>query len=237
MKIALLGYGKMGHEVESMAIANGHSIFLTIDNEDDWIEKAEALSSCDVAIEFSLPANVEKNIYRCIEKNIPIVVGTTGWYSKLEQIKEFCNLNNGSLFYASNYSIGVNIFFAINQKLAALLEAYPVYMPELVETHHLQKLDSPSGTAISLANGIISANSHFNKYSENSSAKEEIPVHSIREGNVTGTHTVTWTSDIDKISLTHEAFNRKGFALGAVLAAAWLQGRKGVFSMNDMLNL
>jgi len=237
MKIALLGYGKMGHEVESMAVANGHSISLTIDNEDDWLQKADLLSFCDVAIEFSVPANVERNIYRCIEKKIPIVVGTTGWYSMLEKITEFCNLNNGSLFYASNYSIGVNIFFAINQKLASLLETYPIYLPELVETHHIQKLDAPSGTAITLANGIISANSHFTKYSENTALIGEIPVQSIREGNVTGTHTVTWTSDIDKISITHEAFNRKGFALGAVMAAAWLQGRKGVFSMNDMLKL
>jgi 4-hydroxy-tetrahydrodipicolinate reductase len=237
MKIALLGYGKMGHEVERMAIAFGHSISLTIDNENDWIEKAGFLTDCDVAIEFSVPANVENNIYRCIQNKIPVVIGTTGWYSKLEQITDYCNLNNGSLFYATNYSIGVNIFFAINQKLASLFEGYPMYSPSMIEIHHTQKIDSPSGTAITLANGIIASDKHFTAYSEDTTDKGKIPIESIREGNVTGTHTVNWNSDIDKISITHEAYNREGFALGAVMAAAWLHGRKGVFSMNDMLKL
>ena len=237
MKIALLGYGKMGHEVEKIAIENGHVISLVIDNEDDWLNKLGLLSVCDVAIEFSAPGIAAKNIYRCIESNVPIVVGTTGWFGQLEQITEFCNLHNGSLFYSSNYSIGVNILFAINQKLASLLEVYPMYLPSMVETHHAQKLDSPSGTAITLANGIIACNSYFTGYSENTESPDIIPIQSIREGNVTGEHTVTWTSEIDKITITHEAFNRKGFALGAVMAAGWLQGRKGVFSMNDMLSL
>ncbi len=237
MKIALLGYGKMGHEVEKVAIENGHVISLVIDNEDDWLNKLDLLAKCDIAIEFSAPAIAAKNIYRCIESNVPIVVGTTGWFGQLGQITEFCNLHNGSLFYASNYSIGVNIFFAINQKLASLLEVYPMYLPSMVETHHTQKLDSPSGTAITLANGIIASNSNFTGYSENAATIGEIPVQSIRIGNVTGEHTVTWISEIDKITITHEAFHSKGFALGAVMAAEWLQGRKGVFSMKDMLNL
>jgi 4-hydroxy-tetrahydrodipicolinate reductase len=237
MKIALLGYGKMGHEIEKIAINHGHEISLTIDNENDWITKGDLLCGCDVAIEFSVPAMAVKNIYRCIEYNIPLVVGTTGWHEHLEQITVFCNQHNGSLFFASNYSIGVNIFFAINQKLASLLAEYPMYLPSMVEIHHTQKLDSPSGTAITLANGILASNPHYTGYSENNAKTDEIPIQSIREGNVTGTHTVTWNSDIDKISITHEAYNRAGFAIGAVMAAAWLQGRKGVFSMSDMLNL
>lgn len=237
MKIALLGYGKMGHEIQETANEHGHSIGVIIDNENDWIEKAAQLKECDVAIEFSMPSKVIENIRRCFESQVPVVVGTTGWYDQMQYLTELCNSSNGTLFYATNFSIGVNIFFAINQRLASLLEAYPTYLPALVEIHHTQKLDAPSGTAITLANDIIANNSRFKSFTKTDSSPGEIPVNSIREGTVTGTHTVSWSSEIDIITITHEAKNRRGFALGALMAASWIQGRKGVFTMKNMLNL
>lgn len=237
MKIALLGYGKMGHEVEKIAIEHGHTIRLTIDNENDWSEKSGQLGECDVAIEFSMPAIAVGNIHKCFEAGIPIVAGTTGWYDQLEQISDLCYSSNGTLFYASNFSMGVNIFSDINRKLASLLEKYPMYLPSMVEIHHTQKLDAPSGTAISLAKDIIASNSRFTKFTSLSPEPGEIPIKSIREGNVPGTHIITWKSDVDQITLTHEAMNRRGLAIGAVMAASWVQGRKGVFTMKDMLNL
>ncbi len=237
MKIALLGYGKMGHEVEKIAIEHKHSIGLIIDNENDWIEKAELLKECDVAIEFTMPAIAIENIRRCFDAGIPIVVGTTGWYEKFQEISDLCVSNNNTMFYASNYSIGVNVFFDINRRLASLLETYPMYSPSMVEIHHTQKLDAPSGTAITLANGIISASSRYTKYTASEPLPGEIHVLSIREGNAPGTHTITWNSEFDQIILTHEAKDRRGFAIGAVMAAAWVHGRHGVFTMKDMLNL
>jgi len=237
MKIALLGYGKMGREIEKIAIEYNHSIRLVIDNDKDWIEKAEQLKECDVAIEFSIPAIAIENIRKCFDAGIPVVVGTTGWYDHFQQISELCISTNSTLFYASNFSIGVNIFFDINKRLASLLETYPMYAPEMVEIHHIQKLDAPSGTAITLANDIIASNSRYKKYTAAEPESDEIHVQSIRESNVPGTHTVTWNSDIDKIAITHEAKSRRGFALGAVMAASWIYGRKGVFTMKDMLNL
>jgi len=237
MKIALLGYGKMGREVEKIAIEHKHSIGLIIDNENDWLEKAEQLKECDVAIEFSMPAIAIKNIRRCFDAGIPIVVGTTGWYDQFKQISDLCISGNKTLFYASNYSIGVNIFFDINRRLASLLEVYPMYSPAMVEIHHLQKLDAPSGTAITLAKDIIASNSRYTKFTEADPEPEEIPVQSIREGNVPGTHSITWSSDVDQITIIHEAKSRRGFAIGAVMAAAWVRNRSGVFTMKDMLNL
>ncbi len=237
MKVALLGYGKMGHEVEKIAVEHKHSIGLIIDNENDWTEKAGQLKECDVAIEFSMPAIALKNISRCFDVGIPIVVGTTGWYDQFQIISDLCISSNNTLFYASNYSIGVNIFFDINRRLASLLENYPMYSPSMVEIHHTQKLDAPSGTAITLAYGIIEANSRYSKYTGTKPLPGEIPVQSIREGNAPGTHTITWNSEFDQISLTHEAKDRRGFAIGAVMAAEWIQNRHGVFTMKDMLNL
>jgi len=238
MKIALLGYGKMGHEVEKIAIEHSHEIGLILDSENDWKEKSGQLSACDVAIEFSMPAIVIDNIYKCFEAGIPVVVGTTGWHDKLQKISNDCISNGNTMFYASNFSIGVNIFSDINRRLADLLKDYPMYLPSMVEIHHTQKLDAPSGTAITLANGIIESNPRFTQYSaESDHAEGKIPVLSIREGNVPGTHTITWKSDIDQITITHEAFNRRGFALGAVMAAAYIHGRKGVFTMKDLLSL
>lgn len=237
MKIALLGYGKMGREVEKIALEQGHQIGVTFDNENDWKEKSVELKDCDVAIEFSMPLIVVGNIQKCLKAGIPLVVGTTGWYDEFQDISDKCNSANGTLFYATNFSIGVNIFSVINRRLASLLANYPMYSPSMVEIHHTQKLDSPSGTAISLANDIISENPLFTKFTTTIPEAGEIPVQSIREGNVPGTHSITWKSEIDQITITHEAFNRRGLALGALMAASWLMGRKGVFTMKDMLNL
>ncbi len=237
MIIALLGYGKMGHEVEKIALESGHTIGLTIDNENEWLEKAGLLSTCDVAIEFSLPVIAVGNIKRCFKAGIPIVVGTTGWYDQFQLICDECSTVNGTLFHASNYSIGVNIFFELNSRLASALSDYPMYQPSMTETHHTQKLDSPSGTAISLAKDIISANPRFTNYTQAEPGPNEIPVQSVREGSVTGIHSVTWSSETDLITITHEARSRRGFAVGAVMAASWVQKRKGVFTMKDMLNL
>lgn len=237
MKIALLGYGKMGHEVEKIAVENGHFISLIIDNEKDWLEKGKFLKECDVAIEFSIPAIAIENIRKCFEAGIPIVVGTTGWYDQFQQISDLCVKGNKTLFYASNFSIGVNIFYDVNRRLASLLEKYPTYSPSMLEIHHAQKLDAPSGTAIVLGNDIIAANSRYSKLTENNPKPGEIPIQSIREGSVPGTHTITWSSDIDQISITHEAKSRRGLASGALMAAEWVQNRYGVFTMKDMLNL
>lgn len=237
MKIALLGYGKMGHEIEKIALDHGHVIALTIDNEQDWKVKESQLKDCDVAIEFSMPAMVVENIYKCFEAGVPVVIGTTGWYDQFRQITERCTNTNSTFFYASNFSVGVNIFSDINRKLASLLRAYPSYLPTMEEIHHVQKLDAPSGTAISLANDIITENPRLTKFTTADPGPGEIPVQSVREGNVPGTHIIKWRSDIDQITIIHEAFNRRGFAVGALMAAEWVQDRKGVFTMKDMLNL
>jgi len=237
MKVALSGYGKMGREIEKTALESGHSISLVLDNEHDWIEKASQLTDCDVAIEFSTPAFAVKNIKRCLESGVPLIIGTTGWYDQLAEIVATCESKNGTLFYASNFSIGVNIFFEISRRLAALLKNYPAYRPSINEIHHSQKLDAPSGTAISMANDVIAANNRFCAWTKGKASESEIPLQSIREGTVPGTHTITWDSEIDKITLTHEAKSRHGFAIGAVMAAEWIQGRKGIYTMKDLLNL
>lgn len=235
MKIAILGYGKMGKEIEKLALEHNHTIKLIIDNENDWSAKADQLGDCDVAIEFSMPAIAVENIRRCFEAGTPVVVGTTGWQEQLQPISELCISKNGTLFYASNFSIGANIFFEVNRRLASLLETYPMYSPNILEIHHIQKLDAPSGTAITLAKGITDVNTRFKKWTAADPQPGEIPVKSIREGSVPGTHTVTWDSDIDQITITHEAKGRRGLALGAVMAAEWVVKRKGVFTMQDML--
>jgi len=237
MKIALLGYGKMGREIEKIALEHGHQVGLIIDNENDWLQKAALLADCDVAIEFTMPAIAVENIYKCFEAGIPVVVGTTGWYDHFEEISEYCLKNDNTLFYSTNFSIGVNIFSSINRRLASLFETYPMYSPAIVEIHHTQKLDAPSGTAITLANDIIASNSRFSKFTLSAPKQGEIPIESIREGNVPGTHTISWKSDIDQITIIHEAFNRRGLALGAVMAASWVAGRKGIYTMKDILNL
>lgn len=235
MKIAIIGYGKMGKEIEQIAVSRGHSIVLKVD-KDNQLNYIEELKNADVAIEFSTPDSALTNIYNCFDANIPVVVGTTGWMDKFEEVKKSCGQKNQTLFYASNYSIGVNLFFKVNEYLAKLMNSYTEYNVEMEEIHHIHKLDAPSGTAISLANQLINELDAKQKW-VNSPAenKNELSIISKRIDEVPGTHTVTYNSSVDEISITHKAYNRKGFALGAVIAAEWIIGKKGFFGMPDLL--
>lgn len=241
LKIALLGYGKMGKEIEQMAIESGHRIFLIIDDKNDWEQKGHELAKADVAIDFSMPKTVVQNIEKCFDSNVPIVVGTTGWYTDFERISRRCQAENQSLFYASNFSLGVNIFAAINKKLAIIMNRFPDYDINVSETHHTQKLDAPSGTAISLASDIleqIDRKTHWElKEDKQIIPSDVIPIQSFRIENIPGTHIVTYNSAIDEIKISHEAKSRKGFAKGALLAAEWIYNKKGVFNMTDLLAL
>lgn len=237
MKIALLGYGKMGKEIERIALERGHEIVVKIDNEGDWQKQNTLLAEADVAIEFSTPQSTIKNIFRSFDVNVPVVVGTTGWMEELDHVRDVCEKNDQTLFYASNFSIGVNLFFEISNKLASLMNKQSEYNVSMEEIHHTEKLDSPSGTAIKLADGIISSFDKKKKWVNQSSDKEnELGIVSKRIDKVPGTHTVLWSSEIDDIELKHTAHNRKGFALGAVMAAEWVSDKKGVFTMQDMLS-
>lgn len=230
----------MGKAIEKIAIERGHMIAATFDSKNKFL--GDNTEHIDVAIEFSRPDLAVNHIKKCIDAQIPIVTGTTGWFEQLDEITSYLNNSNGSLLYASNFSIGVNIFFAINRKLSQLMAAHPEYQVSIEEIHHLQKLDAPSGTAISLANGILDNNSNLKEWvneDENSTVfeKHQIPITAIRQPDVPGTHTVKYSSEIDTISIHHEAHNRKGFALGAVIAAEWLKEKNGIFTMNDVLNI
>ena len=236
MRIALIGYGKMGKTIERIAIERGHTISAIIDvhNKDD-IKKLNG-TIADVAIEFSQPESAFLNISHCIENNLPIVSGTTGWLKKKPVLDEICRQNNGSFFYASNYSIGVNIFFHLNKILAGLMKKFPEYGVEMEEIHHIEKKDAPSGTAITLAEGLMSQNSAFTKWvNEPTDDENIIEIVSKRIENVAGTHTVSYNSPIDAIEIKHTAHSREGFAQGAVIAAEWTAKNRGVFGMNDLL--
>ncbi len=235
MKIILLGYGKMGKEIEKIAIARKHQIVLKVDEHNYTGITKEELSKGDVAIEFSTPQTVLNNIEKSFAANLPIVVGTTGWYDKFEEIKSACLKNNKSLFYASNFSLGVNLFFKVNKYLAEMMNNYPDYEISLEEIHHIHKLDKPSGTAITLANQILEKIKRKNNWSIDSKNSNSIFIKDIREGEVPGTHIVKYTSAIDDIEIMHKAHNRKGFAFGAVLAAEFIHNKKGIFTMEDML--
>lgn len=239
LNIALLGYGKMGKEIEQLAFLAGHQIILIIDNETDWDQKGKNLAKADVAIDFSMPKTAVSNIKKCFAANVPIVVGTTGWYKDFDHISSLCEQKNQSLFYAANYSLGVNIFSAINKKLAEIMNRFPDYDVCLSETHHTQKLDAPSGTAISLAEGIldqIERKETWKLIEKNQDTEENVlSIKAYRIENVPGTHEITYESSVDEIKISHEAKSRKGFAKGALLAAEWLNNKKGVFSMNDFL--
>jgi 4-hydroxy-tetrahydrodipicolinate reductase len=242
MKIALLGYGKMGKEIEQIALAKGHTIVLKVtEHNADSLTDTE-LSNADVAIEFSTPHTAYDNILRCFKCNVPIVVGTTGWLDKLNDVKEMCAKQHKALFYASNYSIGVNIFFELNKYMAQIMNKYAEYNVIIDEIHHTQKLDSPSGTALTLANDIIQTTQLKRKWINETAGtkidtinKEELLINSIRTENVPGTHTIKYESVVDTIEITHIAHSRKGFASGAVLAAEWIIGKKGIFSMEDLM--
>lgn len=227
MNIALIGYGKMGHEIEKIAVCRKHAIVCTIDNDNEWAEKERLLEKCDVAIEFSTPATAVANIRRCLEHGLATVCGTTGWYDEYESIATLCEILGGALFTATNFSIGMNIMFALNKRLAELMRGHDEYSIEISETHHIHKLDAPSGTAITLRNGIMEI---LDK------EKPDIPIESIREGEIAGIHTVRYNSTADTISITHEAHSRQGLAMGAVLATEYLNGKKGIFGMKDLLN-
>ena len=234
MKIAILGYGKMGHEVERIALAKGHEIVVTIDNDQEWIERAELLKQVEVAIEFSQPDQAFNNISRCFDLHLPIVVGTTAWYDRLDEVKKRCLEEKQSLFYAPNFSIGMNMVFRMNKELARFAEKYG-YSVSLAETHHIHKLDKPSGTAAKLANDIIAESSRYQCWSINEPyPADTLPIEVTREGEVFGIHSVTAQSSADRITLTHEAFSREGLAQGALAAAQFLLGKTGVFTMEDL---
>ena len=235
MKIALIGYGKMGHAIEQIALQRGHEIVSVIDvnNQEDFM--SDAFKSADVAIEFSMPAVAMDNYRRAFAAGVPVVSGTTGWLEHLPEIKEACKAGQ-TFFYASNFSLGVNIFFALNKYLAKIMNDFPAYDVRMVETHHVHKLDAPSGTAITLAEGLIDNIERKNKWVEGKEpAEDEIGICSVREGEVPGIQTVIYESDVDTISITHDAKSRMGFALGAVIAAEFTCGKKGFLTMQDML--
>jgi len=238
MKIALIGYGKMGKAVEEVAKQRGHVIAYKIDENNLQFLAASHLQNADVAIEFSIPKSAPDNIKSCIDAKIPVIVGTTGWNAQYDSIKNYCTENEGTMLVASNFSIGVNIFFALNTYLAKIMNKHEAYQCSIEEIHHTQKLDAPSGTAISLANEIIKQSEHYESWRLNEKMlPEEICIHAKREGEVPGTHVIQYKSDIDTIEIKHEAHSRQGFALGAVLAAEWIKDKKGIFSMNDVLGI
>ncbi len=239
MNIGLIGYGKMGKAIEEVALERGHQIVFKADSTSPI--SAEIIATADVAIEFSIPELAVKHIHLAADTNTPIVVGTTGWNSELKEVETYLSAKSGSLIHASNFSIGVNIFFEINKKLAKLLSEHPEYQANITEIHHLQKLDAPSGTAISLANEILNNNDSYLSWVAGEGTpphvnNNQLGVTAIRLPGVPGTHTVKYESEIDTISITHEAHNRKGFALGAVIAAEWILNKQGVFTMEDVLN-
>lgn len=238
MKIALLGYGKMGEQLEIVALERKHEIVAFIDETDDWKNFYPDFLKADIAIDFSTPNVVVENIYKCFEHNIPVVVGTTGWYEHLDEVKQKCVEMNQTLFYATNFSLGVNLFFELNRVLAQLMNGYEQYDVSIEETHHTAKQDSPSGTAIVLANDIIKYLSHKETWiNEINDVKSELSIKSQRIEDNIGTHIVTYASAMDQIEIKHTSINRKAFAQGAITAAEWIMGKKGIFNMKDIINI
>ncbi|SEO21127.1 dihydrodipicolinate reductase [Mucilaginibacter gossypiicola] len=246
MKIALLGYGKMGKIIEKIALSRKHEIVLTIDHETLHDLTPENLQKADVVIEFTTPASVLSNIEHCFNANVPVVIGTTGWYEKLPEVKQQCIDGNKSLLWASNFSVGVNVFFHVNKLLAKVMNKYPYYEVQVEEIHHTQKMDSPSGTAITIAEGIINNTDTKNEWvnvlttddkdDDANVAPNQLLIESLRIDSVPGTHTVIYDSEVDSIEFKHTAHNRNGFALGAVLAAEWLHDKKGFYSVEAMFD-
>ncbi|KGL64123.1 4-hydroxy-tetrahydrodipicolinate reductase [Polaribacter sp. Hel1_85] len=232
MKIALLGYGRMGKEIEKIALSRGHEIVIRKD-VDDKID----ITLADVAIDFSVPSSAFNNITNCINNNVPVISGTTGWLDKYDEAVALCKEKNSAFIYASNYSLGVNIFFELNKQLAKMMSSLEDYNISMEEIHHTKKLDAPSGTAITLAEGIIENSSKKDWELGGKASEENIPIVATRTPDVPGTHTVWYDSEVDSIEIKHTAHSRKGFALGAVVAAEWIIGKNGVFSMKDVLNI
>lgn len=236
MKIALIGYGKMGKTIEQIALSRGHQIVSVIDINNPEEIYSDNFKSADVAIEFTTPATAFDNYMKCFSADVPVVSGTTGWLNRIGEIKEMCEKEGKTFFYASNFSIGVNIFFALNKHLAKIMNQFPAYDVKMMETHHIHKLDAPSGTAITLAEGILENVERKDRWTLETAEKEtDIPIHAIREGEVPGIHEITYESEADTISIKHDAKSRTGFALGAVLAAEFTAGKKGFLGMEDML--
>lgn len=236
MNIAIIGYGRMGHEIESVAADRGHLIKIIIDQDNISDLNEAGMKGIDVAIEFTTPDSAFGNISKCLNMRIPVVSGTTGWLKDYDKAAEICSVNGTSFIHSSNFSIGVNILFRLNSELARYLAQHPEYKPIIEEIHHVRKLDAPSGTAITLANGIIKQNPDYTGWCfENDRTDKQIPVRSVREGIVPGIHIIRWDSEIDTLTLKHESKSRKGLALGAVVAAEFIRTRKGIFTMNDVL--
>ena len=232
MKIALLGYGKMGQTIERIALERGHEIVLKKDEFNTY----EGLSNANVAIDFSIPAVAVANISSCFYANVPVISGTTGWLDRYDEMVTLCAAKNGGFISSSNFSLGVNLFFELNEYLAKMMAKFDSYKVDMEEIHHTQKLDAPSGTAISLAKGVIE-NSNYTNWTLEDAKNNDIHIEAIRTENVPGTHTVTYNSTVDSIEIKHTAHNRDGFALGAVIAAEWIVGKQGVFTMKDVLDL
>ncbi|HEY5687178.1 MAG TPA: 4-hydroxy-tetrahydrodipicolinate reductase [Yeosuana sp.] len=233
MKIALLGYGKMGKTIEQIAIQRGHQIVLKVDKDDHDYD----ITKADVAIDFSIPSVAFSNISNCINNQIPVISGTTGWLEDYNKAVTLCKEKQSAFIYASNFSLGVNIFFELNKTLARMMTNLKQYKVSLEEIHHTQKLDAPSGTAITLANDIIAEHSNYKQWKLEESDKDSINITAKRIDDIPGTHTITYESEVDTINIEHVAHNRQGFALGAVVAAEWIMGKTGVFTMNDVLNI
>jgi 4-hydroxy-tetrahydrodipicolinate reductase len=242
IKVGLWGYGKMGRAIEALAESQGIQIVWVLDRIAAAQLTDNQLKEADVVIEITRPEAARQHIERCIRAGVPVVSGTTGWQSELPEVEIFCRKEQGAMLWASNFSIGVNLFFLLNEHLATLLHSYPAYQPSIVEQHHIHKLDAPSGTAVTLAEGIITHQPDRKSYHlctdktmvNNTVDQGEIPITAIRQGEIPGTHTITWESDIDTITIEHAAHNRTGFALGAIVAAKWIVGKKGCFSMRDI---
>ncbi|HEV2480315.1 MAG TPA: 4-hydroxy-tetrahydrodipicolinate reductase [Puia sp.] len=236
MNIALIGYGKMGKAIEEIAVSRGHTIVLKVGLENLEDNTTDKIRQADVAIEFTGPESAYENIIRCLDAGVPVVSGSTGWLERLEEVRRYCAQKNGTFLYASNFSVGVNIFFEVNKRLAGLMAGHPEYEPRITEIHHTQKKDAPSGTAITLAEQLLEK-IHWKKEWVNhiSDNLDELEILSERVDPAPGTHTIAYDSDIDTITITHTAHNRRGFATGAVLAAEFVASRKGIFKMSDVL--
>ncbi|WP_419545446.1 4-hydroxy-tetrahydrodipicolinate reductase [Odoribacter laneus] len=240
MKIALLGYGRMGKAIEKIALEKGHTIVLRVEENNRAQCQDEQLAEADVAIEFSAPAVAVGNYRWCFENGVPVVSGTTGWLEKWEEVIAYCQEKQGGFFYASNFSVGVNLFFHLNQYLAKIMGRFSDYKVYIEETHHIHKLDKPSGTAITLAQGILDNHPGYKRWQlvhEAEMAEDVLPVKAKREGEVPGIHVITYKSGVDEIEIRHSAFSREGFAQGAVLAAEFMKGKRGVFGMDDLLSI
>ena len=237
MKIAIIGYGKMGKEIEAIALERGHEIIAKLTSKDKDFS-SDVIKEADACIEFTRPESAVENLKKCFEAGVPVVTGTTGWYDQFENIKNECQKFKGGLFYATNFSIGVNLFFAINRYMGQLFNNYPEYKVSMEEIHHTQKLDAPSGTAITTAENILDNYSLKDGWTLLPEQKDSaIPIEAKRIENVPGTHTVTFESDIDKVEISHEAKSRKGFALGSVLAAEFMKEKSGIYTMKDLLGI